>query len=320
MSRVRAISSPDLLPSSLNDHTNHNQNIQDRPDDLSLEGVSTNIKLLLKLIQDHNEACAKDINDERKLQRVAGMMTNILDDVKFRIQKCQTLSKKREAELRRCNTDLRPGHVPRDKKPTEAGGEERQKMKKELNASLAAQKSLEIMCSSLGKEKEIMATELARMVQELSGTEELVNDLKAQNEMLLEKVQNFVAEHKEVETLGNEALQDRNKALSEKLLKSIDGYRSLKRKLKEAQEENAGLHMTLEEVGVDVAAGLDQIRSFRQRIITGNEQAVDIEEEMSALAHMFERFEIKATKHRQKKSECVKPKVVIKASSPSVLA
>nr|CAN67097.1 hypothetical protein VITISV_016808 [Vitis vinifera] len=306
MSRVRAISSPDLLPSSLNDHTNHNQNIQDRPDDLSLEGVSTNIKLLLKLIQDHNEACAKDINDERKLQRVAGMMTNILDDVKFRIQKCQTLSKKREAELRRCNTDLRPGHVPRDKKPTEAGGEEKQKMKKELNASLAAQKSLEIMCSSLGKEKEIMATELARKVQELSGTEELVNDLKAQNEMLLEK-----------EMKPSKIVTRRS---SEKLLKSIDGYRSLKRKLKEAQEENAGLHMTLEEVGVDVAAGLDQIRSFRQRIITGNEQAVDIEEEMSALAHMFERFEIKATKHRQKKSECVKPKVVIKASSPSVLA
>lgn len=289
-------------------------------------GVSTNIKLLLKLVQDHNEACAKDINDERKLQRVAGMMTNILDDVKFRIQKSQSSSKKREAklrrcntELRRCNTELKPGHVPRDKKVTEAGSEDKQKMRRELNASLATQKTLERMCSSLGKEKEIMAGELAKKVHELSGTEELVNDLKAQNEMLLGKVQSFVVEQIDTEAPGNAALQERNKALSDQLLKSIDGYRSLKRKLKEALEENAGLHTTLEELGEDVAAGLTQIRSFRQRIANGSE-SVDIEEEISALEDMFERFEIKATKHERKKSECVKPKVVIKASSPSVLA
>ena len=243
------------------------------------------------------------------------MMTNILDDVKHRIQKCQSFSKKREAEFRRCNTELRPIHTPRDKRLNEPGDEEKQKMKRELSASWATQKSLEIMCSSLGKEKEIMATELARKVHELSGTEELINDLKAQNEMLMEKVQHYKTEHKdkEVETLGNAALQERNKALSEQLLKSIEGCRSLKKKLKEAMEENAGLHTTLEEVGVDVAAGQGLIRSFRQRIASGEQEAVDIENEISTLEHMFENFETKATKHRQKKNECVKPKVVIKA-------
>lgn len=237
-------------------------------------------------------------------------MTNILDDVKFRIQKCQTFSKKREAELRRCNTELRPIHGPRDKASGAGSGE--QKMKRDLSMSLAAQKSLEVMCSSLGKEKEIMATELARKVHELSGTEELVNDLKVQNEMLMEKVQYCMNEHKGMETLGNASLQERNKSLSEQLLKSIEGCRSLKKKLKDAKEENAGLHMTMEEVGLDVAAGQGLIRSFRHRIAS--------EKEISALERMFENFETKATKHRQKNTECVKPKAVIKANSHSVLA
>ncbi|KAB1207748.1 hypothetical protein CJ030_MR7G017749 [Morella rubra] len=70
-------------------------------------------------------------------------------------------------------------------------------LRKELNASLAARKSLEMLYSSLGKEKEIMASELSRKVQELSGMEELINDLKAQNEMLRAKVQTCAEEHKE---------------------------------------------------------------------------------------------------------------------------
>ena len=79
------------------------------------------------------------------------------------------------------------------------------------------------------------------------------------------------------------------------------------------KEENAGLHTTLEEVKVDVAAGQGLIRSFRQRIASGEQEVVDIENEISTLEHMFENFETKATKHKRKKNECVKPKVVIKA-------
>ncbi|KAF6139516.1 hypothetical protein GIB67_015473 [Kingdonia uniflora] len=177
---------------------------------------------------------------------MAGMIS-IIDEVKNRIQKLQSIGQKREAELRRCYTDLKSNPVPREKKTPEALTDENEKLQKELNASVAARKSLERMFSSLGKEKEIMATELSRKVQELTGIEEHLNDLKAQNELLLGKVQTCAAEHKgnihsnRGDAQGNTTLQERNKTLSEQLLKSLDRYRSLKRKLKEAQQEKADI-------------------------------------------------------------------------------
>lgn len=274
-----------------------------------LLGIATNVKLLLKLVQDHNEACTKDI-DERKPQRVAGMIS-IIDDVKTRIQKCQTLGRK--AELRRCNTDLRQ-NAPRDKKSSqEPIADEKEKLRKELSASLAARKSLEIMCSSLGKEKEIMSSELARKVHELNETEELVNDLRVQNEMLLGKVQAYAADHKEKrsnigggETQGNAALQDRNKALSEQLLKSLDGYRSLKRKLKDAHEENMRIQTTVEEIGMEAEAALRRILSLKERIVINNEEGVDIGKEISALETLFQSFNMKISKNGKKKSDSPK--------------
>ncbi|KAM1123224.1 hypothetical protein ACFX19_004733 [Malus domestica] len=301
MNPIRAFSSPTELPAS-------STASKERPEDHSFDGIATNVKLLLKLIQEQNEACTKD-NDDRKMQRVAGMMT-IIDDVKTRIQKSQTV--KRRAELRRCNTDLRP-NVPRDKRPPEPVIDEKERLRRQLSASLAARKSLEIMCSGLGKENEIIASELARKVHELTGMEEHINDLRVQNEMLLAKVQAFAAEHKEkrcagggVEIHGNAALQERNKALSEQLLKSLDGCRSLKRKIKDAQKENNGMHSTMEEMGVEVQEGLEQIRALKQKIATSNEQAADIEEEISALEHLFESFSMKISKHGSKKGESAK--------------
>jgi len=287
MSRARAFSSPDLAPPPSTSHI-------ERPEECSLEGIATNIKLLLKLIQDHSEASTKE-NDDRKLQRVGGMI-KIIEDVKSRIEKCQSTGKKKE--LRRCNTDLRP-NIPRDKKSHEPIADEKERLRKELSASLAARKSLEIMCSSLGKEKEIMASELSKKVQELCGMEELISDLKAQNEMLMGKVQTCVEEH--MKGQGNAGLQERNRALSEQLLKSLDGYRSLKRKFKDVKEENNGILATMEEMGMEVQAGLDRVRSFRQQMGSMNEEAVDIEE-ISALENMFEGFNIKISKHGHKKT------------------
>jgi len=265
-------------------------------------GIASNIKLLLKLIQDHSEASTKE-HDDRKVQRVAGMI-KIIDDAKSRIEKCQSSGKK---ELRRCNTDLRPNAPRVNKKSNEPITDEKERLRKELNASLAARKSLEIMCSSLGKEKEIMASELSKKVQELCGMEELISDLKAQNEMLLRKVQTCVEEHIEKKcnrgevAQGNAGLHERNRALSEQLLKSLDGYRSLKRKFKEAKEENIGILATMEEMGMGVQASLDRVRSFRQQMASRNEKEVDIEE-ISALENMFESFNIKISKHGHKKS------------------
>lgn len=76
-------------------------------------GLATNVKLLLKLIQDHNGSSTKE-NDERKFHRVNGMMF-ILDEARSRIQKIQSTSQRR-AELRRCNTDLRPKIPSPDRK------------------------------------------------------------------------------------------------------------------------------------------------------------------------------------------------------------
>lgn len=315
MHRIRTHSSPELVPSSM-DNNQH--------DDSSLEGVAATVKLLLKLIQDHKEACAKEQNSSQRMLRVAGMMT-ILENIRTRIQNCQSFGKKKEAELRRCNTDFRPSHVPRDKRPTEPI-DEKEKLRRELTGSLAARKSLEVMCSSLGKEREIMTAELARKVHECNEMEELVNDLRAQNKTLLVKVQEYAAEHKEKkpssggDVQANAALQERNNELSEKLLRSLDGYRSAKRRLREAQEENTTMRATMEEMGIEVGDSLERIRGFKQRMAIGSEQPVDIEEEISELEHMFESFEMKVLKHGQKKGDCVKPKGEISACKPSVLA
>ncbi|XP_050368802.1 uncharacterized protein LOC126786880 [Argentina anserina] len=303
MSRIRAFSSPSVLPPS-----SSTGQIEIRPEDHNLEGIAANVKLLLKLIQDQNEA--KD-NDARKTQRVAGMIS-IIDDVKTRIQKSQNVG--RRAELRRCNTDLRPNAPPKDKRSHEPITDEKEKLRRSLSASLAARKSLEIMCSSLGKEKEIIAKELARKVQEFQGMEEHINDLRAQNEKLLAKVKVCAAEHKENKygngevgaTHENAALQERNKELSEQLLKSLDGCRSLKRKIKVAQKENDAMHLAMEEVGMDVQDRLDRLRCMKEGILEGN---ADIEEEFSALEHLFESCYQKISEHERKKIEKNKAEV-----------
>ncbi|KAK4421055.1 hypothetical protein Salat_2056000 [Sesamum alatum] len=325
MSQVRANPSTDCIPPTT----------QDQYDDSALEGVAANIKLLLKLIQDHKDACDKEKNDSRRMLRTATMIT-ILDNVRDRIQKSQSFGKKRsEADLRRCNTDLRPDNVANDKRQSSepAVDEEKERLRRELNASLAARKSLQAMCSSFGKEKEIMAAELSRKVQELNGMGELVNDLKAQNETLLQKVQACVSKHKEKkysgvsgvgvgESQGNVALQERNKALSEQLLRSLDGYRSMKRKLKLAQEENVKMHLIMDEMRETIMKSHERVRSFKDRLSlsSGSNLPVDVQEEILALESMFECFQMIATKYDKKQGECIRPKGKINACKPSVLA
>lgn len=306
-------------------------------------GVAANVKLLLKLIQDHQIACDQDKNDHRRMLRVATMMT-ILDNAKDRIQKCQSFGLKRTepSELRRCNSDLRRNSIPRDKKPSvvpemEAVEEEadghKERLRRELIASLAAQRNLKAMCSSLGKEKKFMEAELSKKVHELSEMEELLHSLKAQNETLRQKVQECLSEHKDRKSGGGGSgdmqaalvLQERNKALSEQMLRSIDGYRSMKRKLKVAQEENAMLHSTVDEVGAKVVRSLERVRSLKERMTTspppGADPPLDLQEEIIGLESMFERFEMLVEKHEKKRGDCVaRPNGEINAYKPSVVA
>ncbi|XP_073135911.1 uncharacterized protein [Henckelia pumila] len=293
MNKVRANSSPELLPPPLN--------MEQQYDDSALEGVASNVKLLLKLIQDHKNACDKETNDSRRMLRVATMMT-ILDGVRSRIQKCQSFgNKKAEAELRRCNTDLRR-NIPRDRKiGNEPLDDEKERLKQELNSSLTTQKSLSVMCSSLGREREIMATQLSLKVHELSELEDLVNDLKKQNQRLLDKLRECSSEHKEKrfngvgrgESQGNVGLQERNKELSDQLLKSLDGYRSIKRKLREAQEENIVMRNKIDEMEGKVITRMEKVRGFKERISLSSRDDVpdDVRTEIVALNDMFHYFQ-----------------------------
>ncbi|XP_068653989.1 microtubule-associated protein 70-1-like [Aristolochia californica] len=250
-------------------------------------------------------------------------MISIIDDIRCRIERSIPPNRK-EAVLRRCKTELRRTPIPKDKKPPEPVNDDCQALRRELSASHEARKSLERMFSSLGKEKEIMAAELARKVQEISCMEEDINDLKVRNERLLQMVQHCAAEHKEQkievrESSGNQALQERNKRLSEQLLKSLDGYRSQKRKMKEAQEENARLRVKMVEIAQEVVVGQEKIHGFRERFERRKEKELNVEEELSAVESLFQRFEVKATTGWPKRSEC-KPKPDMMAEKSPLLA
>ncbi|XP_012574558.1 uncharacterized protein [Cicer arietinum] len=296
MDHVRAFSSS---PQLNNSSTSNNGQPEEE------FGLATNVRLLLKLIQDHNGATTKD-NDERKFHRVNGMMF-LLDEVRTRVQKVQS-STKRRAELRRCNTDLRP-NIPKEKRAHDVPPDEKDRLRKELNASFVARQSLQAMCSSLGKEKQIMASELARKAQELTELEELIGDLKAQNDMLMGRLHAWNSEQKEkekkssgVEMEGNIVLQERNRALSEQLQKSIDGYRSMKRKLRDMQEEKKEIHATMEQMWLEVQSGIDRIDSFKEHLATTNLETSGVEEEISDIEHMLESLRMKLSKHTQKKT------------------
>ncbi|KAL6544937.1 hypothetical protein OROMI_023799 [Orobanche minor] len=336
MSQLRANSSPGLVRPSTSI-------TEQQYDDSALQGVAASIKLLLKLTQDHKDACDKEKNgSSRRMLRVATMMT-ILDNIRDRIQKCQSFGNKGSSrpELRRWNTIPRTYNNPTTTTTTQEKDDrpdnEKERLTRELTASFAAQRNLQGMCSSLGREKEIMAAELSRKVQELSGMEELINDLKAQNETLLVKVRKCASEHNNKEkncsgsgsTIGElqltTALQERNRALSEQLLKSLDGYRSMKRKLQAAEEEKEGMRATMDEMRAKVVGSLERIRSLKERIVlpsAGDNSTVDVKEEIVSLESMFECFRMLVMKHDRKQlGDCVQHKAgKISTYKPSVVA
>ncbi|XP_016449302.2 uncharacterized protein LOC107774318 [Nicotiana tabacum] len=317
MSSLRVNSFHDFVPPSTSEQSY---------DDSALEGVAANFKLLLKLIQDHKDACNKSSTDGLRMLRVATMMT-ILDNVRTRIQKCQSFGDKRslESKLRRCYTNIKlTSNVPKDKKQHEPMMDEKERLKSQLNGSLVARKSLEVMCSSLGKEKEIMAAELSKNVHELNEMEDLINELREQNECLVERLHGCCIEQKDRNynrnggKQGNVALQDRNKALSEQLLRSLDGFQSMKRKWKNAYEDNTAIRSTLEEIGAKIKSGFNRIHRLSEQIASENMSLVDVQEEIVVLEHTFESFEMLVAKHGQ--MEYVKLKREINGDKSSVLA
>ncbi|WMV14065.1 hypothetical protein MTR67_007450 [Solanum verrucosum] len=263
MNSVQENSFHDLVPSPTSEQSYN---------DSSLEGVAANFKLLLKLIQDQKDACNKENTDGLRMLRVATMMT-ILDNVRTRIKKCQSFGDKRSSESKLTN------NVRKEKKQDEAMIDEKEGLKRQLNASLVARKRFEVMCWSLGKEKEIMAAELSKKVHEVNEMEDLINELKDKNECLVERLHEGSKEKQEIKV-------ETNKALSEQLLRSLDGYRSMKRKWKNAHEENMKMHASLEEMGHKIESG---IHHFRQQISSV--------EEIIELEHVIESLEMQVAKH-----------------------
>ncbi|KAG6419365.1 hypothetical protein SASPL_121585 [Salvia splendens] len=250
-------------------------------DDSGLDGAAAPIKLLLKLIQDHKDACGKGRKDSRRMLRVATMVT-ILDTVRTRIQKCQSFGNK--TTLRRCNTGL--SQPPKGKKGrVEAVADEKEKLRRELTACTAARKRLELMCSSLGKEKEIMAAELSRKAHELSEMEDLMHGLKAQNEKLVSKVQECVGG----ESQGRE-FEEQNKFLREMLVRSHDGYQSMKERLNEERGKNMVLCSTIDEMREKIESSFGNVRRLKER-------AVDVDEDIESLENVFEHFQTMLEKH-----------------------
>ncbi|EPS60590.1 hypothetical protein M569_14213, partial [Genlisea aurea] len=189
-----------------------------------LSGVAANIKLLLKLIQEHQNASHKD-NDRRRMLRVATMLT-ILDSVKARIRKCQSFGKQK-SELRRCNTDLKPpsakclllppdNHHHHPSSSSSGGGGNGS------SSSSTSVKSLEVMCASLGREKEIMAKELSRKEHQMSDLQDDITDLKEHNHMLIEKLKTFQSSGRDSdEPERMKEVKEKSRILTEQLLRSL---------------------------------------------------------------------------------------------------
>ncbi|KAL1327991.1 hypothetical protein HN51_037960 [Arachis hypogaea] len=268
-------------------------------DERGLEGVATNMKLLLKLIEDYN---GSKESDQHKIQRVNGIMS-ILDETRGRVQRFQMNNMKTnqiKRELRRSNSDIKSSSVviAREKTITD----EKERMRRELQSSFVVRQSLQALCSSLGKEKQIMACELARKAQELAEMEELVADLKEQNEMLMKKLNSNI-KIDEGGNRNNVVLHEMNRTLTHQLQISLDGYRSLKIKYMETQEENRDIHADMEEMEVQVQAGIQRLQGLKkiaEMIAKNDKERKAIKDQILALEQLLASLHMKISKYTNK--------------------
>lgn len=163
----------------------------------------------------------------------------------------------------------------------EQARDENQNLQKELSTKLTDLKNLRILFSTLGREKEIMAAELALKAKLSSEMEEHLNDLKERNKTLSNKLEAYPRENKTKnrgtqETIAS--LQNRNKQLAEQVLKISEGYRAFKRKSKDLRERNIGLKREIAHLKASIlkrekfASGLASERAALMNEITWGKQ------------------------------------------------
>lgn len=232
----------------------------------------------------------------------------ILENVRFKIQSSHQFQVK-TAETDLINQSSSNAHkYDEDDHHDVAIDEETEKLRKALNLSLAAQRNLEIFCINLGKEKDIMSTELNKKVNLMNGMEEFVRELEAENQSLSDRVRECVFMHTSEESGTNGAvkapnnnnileLQERNKALSKHLHCTRDRYQSVKNKKKELQEQNTTICAQMDEIRCEVKTGLQRLNGLKQ-ITTASD-------EIAQLERVFECFQRTISNKPKGKEKCI---------------
>ncbi|KAI4371816.1 hypothetical protein MLD38_010120 [Melastoma candidum] len=98
-------------------------------------------------------------------------------------------------------------------------------------------------------------------------------------------------------------LHERNKELSEKLLESLDGYRSMKRKYKYSHDKAVQLRKTMDGLEEDLAQGRACIDGLRQIVEIKNSQSAQGPEELDTLVYLIGNPESKSSDHHKWRTE-----------------
>lgn len=250
------------------------------------------MRLLLKIIEEHKVATNNNINDGKKMLRAATMMT-ILENIRLKIQSSHPfqIEGAEKILIRRCssNSDFQQKDVGGGSGSSSGGGdnhdhhivpidEERDRLRKSLDSSLAQRRSLEIFFTNLRKERDMMSNELSKKVNLMNGMEEFVQELEAENQSFSVKVRECVFLHgteesdtKDVDNIVQ--LREKNRALSNDLQCTRDRLQSIKAKTKELNDQNNTINGQMSEISGEVNAALQRLNRLKQIKVASDEIA-----------------------------------------------
>lgn len=279
-------------------------------------GVVTQLKLLLKIIEDHKEAIRNNRNDGRKRLRVATMLT-ILENIRLGIQRCQFKTKTTETDLGPSSSSNSDGEQHQRRY---TGEDEIEMLRKKLQAMSEVRKNLELSCANLADDKKRIAIELAKTTHLIKETEERINDLKPHNKILAIKVKKCQCEHKNKrrycyrgfrsaasllkEKQEKAILLENNETLEQNLEIAVINCQSIEIKEKQIQHTNSRIREEMKTITEKVNAGLNIFNQFKENMASrpGDTPAY-IAKEIARLEHIFELFQNMVLNYK-KKEEC----------------
>lgn len=260
----------------------------------SIETESCNY--LIEKDNERNQLAYKSdsMEEEMKVQEEVQARPELVQDLKKQIENLQRALQESQCK----STSLERKHERWVEAEVAHTKKENLKLKKQLSAKATELKNLQIMFSSLGKEKEVMTAELALKARILADMEEHLNDLKEQNKTLSNKLISFSRERKSKTTQMQGTitlLQNRDKLLAEQLLKSSEACRALKRKLKELQEHNtilkkdtAKFNFAIQKQEKSIHILDSERKALRNELICGKEQVHLLQEKFKSFIEKTE--------------------------------